>query len=79
MQKLVNGVLVDLTQEEVDARNAEVAAYEAEKAANEYKELRKEAYPAIGDQLDALWKGGVDADNMKAVIDGVKASFPKPV
>jgi hypothetical protein len=35
-------------------------------------------YPSIGDQLDALWKGGKDADDMKAVIMAVKARNPVP-
>lgn len=44
----------------------------------EYKELRREAYPPIGDQLDALWKGGQDAEDMAVQIRSVKTSFPKP-
>lgn len=43
-----------------------------------YAELRRAEYPPIGDQLDALWKGGAEAAAMKAVIDGIKAKYPKP-
>jgi hypothetical protein len=34
-------------------------------------------YPLIGDQLDALWKGGAEAEAMKAKIQEVKAKYPK--
>lgn len=40
---------------------------------NKYKNL-----PNIGDQLDALWKGGQAQADMKATIDKVKSDFPKP-
>ena len=43
-----------------------------------YADLRREAYPLIGDQLDALWKGGVEAEAMKAEIMAIKQKFPKP-
>ena len=42
-----------------------------------YQELRAKAYPPIGDQLDALWKGGQPEADMKLIIDGVKATHPK--
>jgi hypothetical protein len=54
-----------------------LAAHEAVKALA-YREARAAAYPPIGDQLDALWTGGEAATEMKAVIDAVKARFPKP-
>lgn len=43
-----------------------------------YRELRALLYPSIGDQLDALWKGGDAAAAMLEVILGVKAEVPKP-
>lgn len=43
-----------------------------------YKEQRRKAYPPIGDQLDALWKGGQDEADMKAIINAIKVQFPKP-
>lgn len=42
------------------------------------REKRAREYPAIADQLDALWKGGADADAMRAAINAVKNSNPKP-
>ena len=77
MQKLVNGKLVDLTQKEIDQKNAEEANWEAEKLATQYQEDRRGAYPSIVDQLDALWKGGAAADAMKKIIDDIKLKYPK--
>jgi len=42
-----------------------------------YQELRAAAYPPIGDQLDAMWKGGDEQAAMKETILAVKAEFPK--
>jgi hypothetical protein len=44
----------------------------------DYFAQRRAAYPSIGDQLDAQWKGGVDAEAMQAKINAVKAQYPKP-
>ena len=42
-----------------------------------YQELRAYAYPPIGDQLDAIWKGGdAQADMLKQVM-AVKNKYPK--
>ena len=57
---------------------AEIAALEAAAAKVAYRELRAKAYPPMGDQLDALWKGGAEQAAMKAVIDKVKTDHPKP-
>jgi len=42
-----------------------------------YTEKRRRSYPPIGDQLDALWKGGEDAEAMKAIVNKVKSDNPK--
>jgi len=42
-----------------------------------YQELRAAAYPPIGDQLDAMWKGGEDEAAMHEVILAVKSDYPK--
>jgi len=60
------------------AAQAEIAKLEAAEAKVAYRELRRVAYPPIGDQLDALWKGGQEQAAMKAAIDKVKADYPKP-
>ena len=42
-----------------------------------YEERRRKSYPPIGDQLDALWKGGSHADEMKSKVNKVKTDIPK--
>jgi hypothetical protein len=39
---------------------------------------RRISYPPIGDQLDALWKGGEAAAEMLAKVQAVKIKYPKP-
>jgi hypothetical protein len=64
-----------------DANGNEVAynkaAVDAYVTANEYKAKRAAEYPPIGDQLDALWKGGDAAAEMLAKVQAVKTKFPK--
>lgn len=57
------------------------AAYEAKLAADAavaYRAQRAAEYPSIGDQLDALWKGGDAAAEMLAQVQAVKNKYPKP-
>jgi hypothetical protein len=42
-----------------------------------YKYNRVAEYPSIGDQLDALWKGGDAAAEMLAKVQAVKTKYPK--
>ena len=42
-----------------------------------YIAKRVSEYPSIGDQLDALWKGGDAAAAMLAQVQAVKAKYPK--
>ncbi len=44
----------------------------------DYYAKRRAEYPAIGDQLDAQWKGGDAAAAMQAKIQAVKNKYPKP-
>jgi hypothetical protein len=44
----------------------------------DYQSLRRNEYPSIGDQLDALWKGGEALVEMSARIQAVKTKYPKP-
>lgn len=39
--------------------------------------LRAKAYPPLAEQLDALWKGGAEADAMRERVRAVKARLPK--
>ena len=74
MNKIVDGVVVLMTDAEETARNAEVAAAQAKEAANDYKVKRAAEYPAIEDQLDEIYHNGIDA--WKATIKVVKDKYP---
>ena len=76
MNKIVNGVVVAMTDAEITARNTEVAANKAEEEANEYKIKRSNEYPSIEDQLDDIYHNGLDA--WKATIKVTKDKYPKP-
>lgn len=43
-----------------------------------YKFKRKDEYPSIGDQLDALFHAGVFPEEMASKIQAVKDKYPKP-
>ena len=43
----------------------------------DYAARRRGEYPSIEDQLDALWKGGTDVDEMRQRVLAVKQRFPK--
>ena len=53
------------------------AAVEAHAVSKEYVTKRAAEYPTIGDQLDALWKGGDAATEMLAKVQAVKNKYPK--
>ena len=55
----------------------DLSAAEALVAAEAYKQQRASEYPPIGDQLDALWKGGDAAAEMLAKVQAVKSKYPK--
>lgn len=46
----------------------------------DYYALRRNEYPSLGDQLDAMWKGLESQAflNMQNTIASVKAKYPKP-
>lgn len=44
----------------------------------QYAENRKNSYPSIGDQLDALFHAGVFPEEMAKQIQAVKDQYPKP-
>ena len=53
---------------------AEVARLQAEYDAQQYARSRASEYPSIGDQLDALWKGGDDAAG-EEVVRGLRLYY----
>ena len=56
---------------------AEVTRLQAEYDAKAYARSRAAEYPAIGDQLDALFHAGVFPADMAAAIQAVKDKYPK--
>jgi hypothetical protein len=62
------------TDAEIDA---EIIRLQAEYDAQQYARSRVTEYPAIGDQLDALYHAGVFPDDMAAQIQAVKDKYPK--
>ena len=63
---------VQITDEEADALRPKLLQ-------PTYAEKRAIEYPPIGDQLDALWKGGDAAAEMLAKVQAVKDKYPKPI
>jgi len=68
----IDGNSVTLNQALVDV---EVTRLQAEYDAQQY--ARDRQYPAIGDQLDALFHAGVFPAEMAAEIQAVKDKYPK--
>ncbi len=78
--KVVNGETVELSDAEIAERESwRQAAAEAQQelAKTQYQRDRAAEYPSIGDQLDALWKGGDAATAMLAQVQAVKNKYPK--
>lgn len=63
---------------EWEAMQTAFAAERTALEATKYQRDRAAEYPPIGDQLDALWKGGDAATVMLAQVQAVKAKYPKP-
>lgn len=57
--------------------NIDEALVQAEVSKYIYISQRSFEYPPIGDQLDALWKGGDAAAEMLARVQAVKEKYPK--
>jgi hypothetical protein len=76
MKVLENGVVRDATPAEIAQRELDNLA-NAEEAKLQYRFNRAREYPAIGDQLDALFKAGVFPADMAATIQAVKDKYPK--
>lgn len=81
--KLYPQVVRTVGDEAFDADGNEVAydkdAVQSYVDAHAYIAKRQAEYPSIGDQLDALWKGGDAQAEMLAKVQAVKTKFPKGV
>ena len=62
------------SQEEIET---EIQRLEQEFIDNEYQGQRQNNYPPIGDQLDDLFKVGAFSEEMSALIQEVKDTYPK--
>ena len=56
---------------------AEITRLQAEYESKAYQRSRAAEYPAIGDQLDALFHAGVFPAEMAAQIQTIKDKYPK--
>jgi hypothetical protein len=43
----------------------------------DYRDKRRAEYPSLADQLDAIFKGGTDFEEMRERIMAIKAAWPK--
>ena len=79
--KLYPSVVTIRGDEAFDAEGNHVAydknAVQAYVDAHAYIAKRQAEYPSIGDQLDALWKGGDAQAEMLAKVLAVKQRHPK--
>jgi hypothetical protein len=57
--------------------NIDMSVVDASLASTKYKTDRAAEYPAIGDQLDALFHAGVFPAEMAAQIQAIKDKYPK--
>jgi len=79
MDKMVNGIIVAMTDEEVSEMNTGIDAAEAEFAATGYIQQRQSEYPPIEDYLDGLVKGdSAQVSKYLADCQAIKIKYPKP-
>jgi hypothetical protein len=88
MHKIVNGIRVELTDEQAQAARARWAAEDAAQAEKDrlhgYLDNRKKAYPKIEDQLDMIYHAMKANEIPRAtewydIIEGIKTAYPKPI
>jgi hypothetical protein len=70
--------IVDADKKTLTYNKSQADSDDAAIVAVAYKQARRTAYPEIGDQLDALWKGGDAQAAMKVIVNKVKSDNPKP-
>ena len=75
-QDYLIGDKIAITQAEADEIIAGQQVQEF--VAMSYSEKRRQEYPAIGEQLDALYHAGVFPASMAERIRAVKQKYPKP-
>jgi hypothetical protein len=79
LNKDINGVVSELTDEEYAEKINNLAAILNDEAQNGYKTDRQSAYASIQDQLDMMYWDGVNGTTTwKDHIAQVKSDNPKP-
>ena len=80
--KIVDGVNVDLTSEEIEATLDTWAenerARQLDEEANGWKYNRQAEYPSLQDCIHALLDGGDTLTDLQAARQAVKDAYPKP-
>ena len=76
LEKIVNGVRIELTEKEESDLRAEWVEIKAKKDAIQYQSDRRNAYPSYADQFDQIFHEGID--KWKETIQAVKDAHPKP-
>ena len=74
----MNYWVVDADKKTVTYDKSTADSDDAAIVATQYQRIRQPLYPPIGDQLDALWKGGDAEAAMKVLVDKGKSDNPKP-
>tara|TARA_Y100001938_G_C7969566_1_gene368611 strand:+ start:640 stop:879 length:240 start_codon:yes stop_codon:yes gene_type:complete len=77
-KKLVNGTLVDLTQEEEIQRQEEIQTHKDFLEKNKWLENRKLEYPSMQECIHALLDGGNTLTELQEKRQTVKNKYPKP-
>lgn len=80
LTKIVNGIEMPLTPEDIAQMEADHAAFIAAAPQRELQrvlEIRQREYGTVGEQLDMIFHQGLDT--WKAHIQRVKDENPKPV
>ena len=77
MNKLVNGKLVTVSDEEKSLIASEEAKVLSDDAINAYKRKRAKEYPDWGTQLDYIYHNGIDKWKTD-IVDPIKNKYPKP-
>jgi hypothetical protein len=78
MKKLVNGVYIDMTAEEISAKQIEEKAWLEEQNAEEWKRNRQAEYPSHEECIHALLDGGDTLTELQAKRTATKNKYPKP-
>ena len=73
----VDGVLKEITGDELAQFEAHIEENKVEDAATRYARFRSSAYPSIEDQLDYIYHNGIEAWKTD-MINPIKQKYPKP-